>query len=143
MYEHTGKIELDGALRKKLTQSSLRSHLKILVKYSLREPLKTLQKHFSVFLSFCRSHHHQFPPPGEKGKAATGRKLEFTGFALSNTAGGKGRGTQLFWCHILEHSVELWVGEEAQCYNFVTLSHFGRVFGVDRPRWPTACKLSI
>ena len=91
----------------------------------------------TVGFCLCQSpnHHHHFPAPGEKGKAGTGRKLEFTGFALSNTAGGKGRGTlqgqrhtakaeahykgrgtlqgqgqagtKLFWCHILEHSAAM------------------------------------
>ena len=111
-------------------------------------------------VGFCLSqspnHHHHFPSPGEKGKAGTGSKLEFTGFALSNTAGGKGRGTlqgqrhttgagagtlqgqkqagtKLFWCHIFEHSAALWVKQkQAHCYtlNMVTLSHFGGAFGV-------------
>ena len=98
------------------------------------------------------NHHHHFPSPGGTGKAGTCRKLEFTGFALSNTAGGKGRGTlqrhtmyrsrdalqrrqagtKLFWCHIFEHSAALWVEQkQAHCYtlNMVTLSHFGGVFG--------------
>ena len=74
-----------------------------------------------------------------EGKGGTCRKLEFTGFALSNTAGGTGRGrahysdkgTRLFWCHIC--CTAMWVVEKrAHCYtlNLVTLSHFGREFGV-------------
>ena len=97
------------------------------MRYAQKAPFKSKPKSASSLSSTRR-----------EGKGGTCRKLEFTGFALSNTAGGKGReahyysgsdrvrGTHytvadcIFWCHICEN----FSGENSaalKCGNTATL----------------------